>query len=160
MKVQELEHALARKAHIYAQVASYAATADAHHLTQPPSSGEGAFRSMRRALQSAQIPPYKVDYINAHATSTPLGDVAEARAIQNLMLGKEGLQREEDVCVSSTKGATGHLLGAAGAVEALFAVLAVKEVSHPVRWQEQVVDGEYLLVVDGTNGGRMSCRRL
>ena len=75
----------------------------------------------------AQIPPSDVSYINAHATSTPLGDIAEARAVKSLMLGANGL-KEEDVCVSSTKGATGHLLGAAGAVEAMFSVLAIKNV--------------------------------
>ena len=83
---------------------------------------------MRRALMSAKIPPASVSYINAHATSTPLGDVAEARAISSLMLGEDGIAKEEDVHVSSTKGATGHLLGAAGAVEAVFSVLSIKDV--------------------------------
>ena len=119
---------MARKAHIYARLASYATTADAHHLTQPPSSGDGAFRSMRRALVSAQIPPSAVSYINAHATSTPLGDIAETRAILSLMLGQNGVDREEDVYLSGTKGATGHLLGAAGAVEAIFSVLSISDV--------------------------------
>ena len=76
----------------------------------------------------AGIPPSQVSYINAHATSTPQGDVAEARAIRSLMLGENGLRREGQVCVSSTKGATGHLLGAAGAIEAMFSVLAIKNV--------------------------------
>ena len=117
-----------RKARIYGRIGSYAATADAHHLTQPPLDGGGAYRSMRRALESARIPPSKVDYINAHATSTPQGDIAEANAIKTLMLGEDGRKHEQDVIVSSTKGATGHLLGAAGAIEAMFALLAVNEV--------------------------------
>lgn len=83
---------------------------------------------MRRALSVAQIPPSKVSYINTHATSTPLGDAAETKAIKAMMLGESGFQREEDVCVSSTKGATGHLLGGSGAMEAVFSVLAIKEV--------------------------------
>jgi 3-oxoacyl-[acyl-carrier-protein] synthase II len=83
---------------------------------------------MRKALRFAGIRPEKVDYINAHATSTPLGDAAENHAISRLMLGEEGRQSIAEVNMSSTKGAVGHLLGAAGAVEALFAVLAVHEV--------------------------------
>ena len=125
---QELNHALARQAPIYARLSSYAATSDAFHITQPPPSGEGAFRGMKRALAFAQIPPSSVDYINAHATSTPLGDSAENRAIATLLCEENGM-RVENVCVSSTKGATGHLLGAAGAVEALFSVLAMRDVS-------------------------------
>ena len=84
---------------------------------------------MRRALTVAQEPPSRISYVNAHATSTSLGDVAEARAIRSLFLGEDGFNKEGDVCVSSTKGATGHLLGAAGAVEAMFSVLAIKHVS-------------------------------
>ena len=86
---------------------------------------------MRRALSTAQIPPFKVDYINAHATSTPLGDSAENAAIFTLMMGEGGLEkgREQEVCVSSVKGALGHLLGGAGAVEAVISVLAIKDVS-------------------------------
>ncbi|MCJ1395980.1 Mitochondrial beta-keto-acyl synthase [Xylographa bjoerkii] len=112
MILEELNHALSRKAHIYAHLSSYATIADAHHLTQPPVSGHGAFRSLRRALAAAQIPPSRVSYLNAHATSTPLGDSAETKA---MMLGEDGVGREQQVCVSSTKGATGHLLGAATA---------------------------------------------
>ncbi|MCJ1478131.1 Mitochondrial beta-keto-acyl synthase [Lambiella insularis] len=117
--LEELQHARKRHAPIYAEIASYATTADAHHITHPPASGDGAYRAMRRALASAQIPPAKVDYINAHATSTPLGDAAENAAIATLMMGEGGLRngREGEVCVSSIKGALGHLLGAAGAVE-------------------------------------------
>ncbi|MCJ1258208.1 hypothetical protein MMC24_006039 [Lignoscripta atroalba] len=126
--LEELNHALARHAPIYALLSSYATTSDAHHLTQPPPSGHGALRAMTRALAHAQIPPSRVDYINAHATSTPLGDAAENRAIRSLMVGgAEGKPRPGDVCVSSTKGAVGHLLGAAGAAEALFSVMAIRE---------------------------------
>ena len=86
---------------------------------------------MRRALSTAQIPPSKVDYINAHATSTPLGDSAENAAIAALMMGEGGLEigNEQEVCVSSIKGALGHLLGGAGAVEAVVSVLAIRDVS-------------------------------
>ncbi|MCJ1434960.1 Mitochondrial beta-keto-acyl synthase [Xylographa pallens] len=127
--LEELQHALARKAHIYAHLASYAATSDAHHITHPPRNGSGAYRAMRRALSTAQIPPSKVDYINAHATSTPLGDSAENAAIATLMMGEEGLEKgkEQEVCVSGVKGALGHLLGGAGAVEAVASVLAIRD---------------------------------
>ena len=125
---KEYSHAVRRGAPIYAHLSAYAATSDAHHLTQPPTDGNGAYRSMRRALSVAEIRPSEVSYINAHATSTPLGDGAEANAIRSLMLGEGGVRTEEEVCVSSTKGATGHLLGAAGAVEAMFSVLAIKNV--------------------------------
>jgi len=121
MVLEELNHAKERGASIYAQVSGYGATADAYHLTQPPSDGNGAFRAMRRALETAGLNAEEVDYVNAHATSTPLGDVAEANAIAALTKG---------ACVSSTKGATGHLLGAAGALEAIFTILAVKHVWH------------------------------
>ncbi|MCJ1248019.1 Mitochondrial beta-keto-acyl synthase [Trapelia coarctata] len=129
MVLEELNHALARRAPIYAHLPSYATTSDAHHLTHPPPSGHGACRSMRRCLQTAQIPPSRVSYINAHATSTTLGDSAENAAIKSLMMGEGGLEkgREGDVCVSSVKGALGHLLGGAGAVEAVVGVLAIRD---------------------------------
>ena len=126
--LESLPHALARNANIYAEVAGYGTSSDVHHMTAPPPDGNGAFRSMRLALKNASIPPAKVDYINAHATSTPLGDLAENRAIKRLMLGDEnGKTKTADVNVSSTKGAVGHLLGAAGAVEALFSILAIRD---------------------------------
>ncbi len=131
MVLESLSHALSRNAHIYAEVAGYGCSSDAHHMTAPPPDGNGAFRAMRQALKNASLPPSSVDYINAHATSTPLGDLAENRAIKHLMLNEDGKQHAEEVNVSSTKGAVGHLLGAAGAVEAMFSVLAIQDGKLP-----------------------------
>jgi 3-oxoacyl-[acyl-carrier-protein] synthase II len=118
--LEELEHARARGARIYCELTGYAATADAYHITAP--SGEGAERAMKLCLQDAGLEPRDVQYINAHGTSTPVGDIAECKAIKNVFGGwsKEGLM------VSSTKSMTGHLLGAAGGVEAAFSVLALQ----------------------------------
>lgn len=126
--LEELEHAKARGAHILAELAGYGCSGDAHHMTAPRIDGSGALLAMKRALKNAQIKPREVGYINAHATSTPIGDAAEARAISTLMLAEDGVESESQVTVSSTKGAIGHLLGAAGAVEAMFSVLAISEV--------------------------------
>lgn len=98
-------------------------------MTAPKENGEGAFMAMKKALKQAQLPPSAVDYINAHATSTVIGDAAENAAIKSLLLGPEGKQKAEDVNISSTKGAVGHLLGGAGAIEAVFSTLAIQHVS-------------------------------
>ena len=140
--LEELNHALARRAKIYAEFAGYGCSSDAHHITAPPESGSGAYRAMRLALKNASLPPSKVDYINAHATSTPLGDAAETRAIKSLMLsGHEGKTTASEINVSSTKGAVGHLLGAAGAVEAMFSVLAIKDNVMPPTLNLRELDG-------------------
>lgn len=127
--LEELEHAKARGARIYAEVSGYGCSGDAYHMTAPREDGHGAYLAMKRALKNAGIKPSQVDYINAHATATQVGDAAEAAAIGRLMLGDEGVSSEAHVTVSSTKGAIGHLLGAAGAIEALFSILAIHEVS-------------------------------
>ncbi|KAH7348702.1 thiolase-like protein [Rhexocercosporidium sp. MPI-PUGE-AT-0058] len=129
--LEELEHARARGANIYAELRGYGCSGDAHHVTAPREDGSGALLAMKRALKNAGIRPRDVDYINAHATSTPLGDAAENAAIEKLMLSEEGVDNLSKVAVSSTKGAIGHLLGASGAIEAIFSILAVKENTMP-----------------------------
>jgi 3-oxoacyl-[acyl-carrier-protein] synthase II len=119
--LEELEHALARGARILAEVVGYGLSADAFHITQPPAGGEGALRAMKMALKHAGLAPDALDYINAHGTSTPAGDVAETQAIKTL-LG----ERAYRVPVSSSKSQFGHLLGAAGAIEAIVTVLAIQ----------------------------------
>ena len=119
--LEELEHAKARGARIYAEVAGWGATADGYHVTAPDPEGNGARRVMQEALDDAGLTPADIDYINMHGTSTPLGDIAECKAIQAVF--KEDAYRMN---LSSTKSMTGHLLGGAGAIEAIASVLAVK----------------------------------
>jgi 3-oxoacyl-[acyl-carrier-protein] synthase II len=124
--LEEYEHARARGAHIYCELAGYGVSSDAYHMTAPAEDGDGAFRCMRNALRDAGLNVDAVDYINAHGTSTPLGDIAETMAVKKL-LG----DRAKSVAVNSTKSMTGHLLGAAGAIEAIASVLALRDQVSP-----------------------------
>lgn len=120
--LEEYEHAIARGATIYAELAGFGMSDDAYHMTAPPENGDGALSAMSAALKDAGAKASEIDYINAHGTSTPIGDLAETQAVKTLM-GADA----SDVAMSSTKSMTGHLLGAAGAVESIFSVLAIRD---------------------------------
>ena len=124
--LEELEHALARGAHIYGELAGFGMSGDAHHMTSPPENGEGAASSMRNAISDAGITPKEIGYVNAHGTSTPAGDTAELRAVKTVFA-----DQSSEVMVSSTKSMIGHLLGAAGSVEAIFTLLALRDKMAP-----------------------------
>lgn len=139
--LEELDYAKRRGAPTpLAQVKGYGLSGDAYHITQPAPDGRGAIAAMKAAMTSAGVSADQVDYVNAHATSTPLGDAIEARAISQV-LGKERVQSGQ-VLVSSTKGSTGHLLGAAGALESVFTIFAISTQMAPPTINLNIVDPE------------------
>ena len=135
--LEEYEHALKRGAKIYAEVVGGGLSADAHHITAPHPEGLGARKVMQNALDDAQMKPEDIDYINVHGTSTPLGDISEAKAI-NTVFGKHAY----NLNISSTKSMTGHLLGAAGAIEAIASILALQKDTIPPTINHETIDDE------------------
>lgn len=138
MVLEEFDHAMQRGAPIYAEVLGYGMAAEANHITAPREDGYGSYHSMRLALQEAKTDPTSVSYINAHATSTPLGDAAEIKAIRRLFGS-----HSKELFISSTKGATGHLLGAAGSLEAIFSILALHTGTIPPTINLENPDSEF-----------------
>jgi len=127
LALEELEHAKSRGAKIYAEICGYGLSSDARHITEPDPTGENPARAMRLAMDDAGVSPDEIDYINAHGTSTPIGDASETRVIK-IALGEEKAYRTP---VSSIKGATGHCLGASGAIEAIASIFAVQRNAVP-----------------------------
>jgi 3-oxoacyl-[acyl-carrier-protein] synthase II len=140
--LEELEHAKARGAKIFAEIIGYGMSADAHHITGMPEDGDGCFRAMRNALTSAGLQPHQVDYVNAHATSTPVGDVTESKAMQRLF-GEHATSHK--LMISSTKSMTGHLLGGAGGLEAGITILALMNQTAPPTANLDNLDPECVL---------------
>jgi len=136
--LEELDHAKSRDAKIYAELLGYGVSSDAQHITEPDPSGEHPARAMRMAFTDAGIDPADIDYINAHGTSTPLGDASETRVIKKAV----GEEIARKIPVSSTKGATGHCLGAAGGVEAIFCTLAIRDGVLPPTINQETPDPE------------------
>ena len=135
--LEEYEHAQQRGAHIYAELVGYGATCDAHHITAPIESGDGGANAMIMAMQEANVQPHEVDYINAHGTSTPLNDKTETKAIKTALK-----EHASNVAVSSTKSMTGHMLGAAGAVEAILSIKAIEDGFIPATINTNADDSE------------------
>ena len=136
--LEELEHAIKRGAKIYAEIIGYGATSDAYHITSPAPNGEGGARAMKRAIEDAKINSEEIDYINAHGTSTHLNDSLETMAIKTAL----GENASKKVMVSSTKSNMGHMLGAAGGVEAIVCVKAINEKKVPPTINYKVKDEE------------------
>lgn len=124
--LEEYEHAKARGAHIYAEVSGYGLSGDSYHITSPAPDGNGGYRAMKAALKNSGLDASEIGYVNAHGTSTPVGDEIEVRAVERLFG-----EHSDNMCMSATKSMTGHLLGAAGAIEAVFTVLALRDQMAP-----------------------------
>lgn len=171
--LEEENHAKRRGAQVYAEIVGYGLSGDAHHVTTPPDDGDGAARSMRSALKNAGLKPEDVDYLNAHATSTPLGDVAELAAVKAVFgdrafkqkIGEEtneqGARVDNPLAISSTKGAVGHMLGAAGAIEAVASIMAIARNQIPpttgvTQLDDNLRDYNIIWTPPQTKGGDLS----